>query len=112
MGVDEARVGDVAPELEDLCLIAGTSEDVLAGADRDHCPVLDEEGLRDGRLVQRHDPSDEGLRLAIGGTRRCQLGAWRGDRGAGRRSRGCGAAASDRHDDQRRGQPATRCRRT
>ena len=59
VSVDEPGVGDVLADVDDRHLVAGACQDVVPGADRGHDAVLDEEGLRDGRIVHRQDPPDE-----------------------------------------------------
>ena len=72
VGIDEPGVGDVLPDVDDWNVVAGNGQHLLAGADRGHRAVLDEECLRDGRLVHGHDPADDD---EAPGPRRGRLGA-------------------------------------
>ena len=74
MGVDEPGIGDVLAELEDLRLVVGARQDLVTGADRDDHAVLDEDGLRNRRIVHRDDPSDDDEAAAIGHDRAGGLG--------------------------------------
>ena len=92
-------------------VVAGGGQDLVAGADRGHRPVLDEEGLGDGRLVHRHDPADddEAARSRVAASwepRRSRRGARATAR---RRCRGAGAARAQPRDERRArpAQPAT-----
>ena len=59
VGVDEPGVGHVLADVDDRHLVTGERQHLVPGADGGDRPVLDEQGLRDGRLVHGHDPADD-----------------------------------------------------
>ena len=79
VGIDESRIRDVPTDVHDGHVLARKRQHLVAIADRGHGPVLDEHGLRHGRLVHRHDPADEDHRIRIRRRPGCRPAARRGD---------------------------------
>ena len=93
VGIDEPRVRHVRADVQDRHLVAGERLHLVSGPDAGHLAVLNQQRLRDRRIVHRHDAADDddvasaGF-VGAGGARGCR-GA---SRGAGRRRRGTRAA--------------------
>ena len=57
--VDESRVRHVGADVDDRHLVSGQRQHLVPRADTGHDARFDEQRLRHGRLVHRHDPADD-----------------------------------------------------
>ena len=64
VGVEKPGVRDVLADVHDRHVVAGKCQDLVPSADRGDRAVLDEQGLRDRRLVHGHDLADDDDALA------------------------------------------------
>ena len=76
MGIDESRVRNVGADVDDLHLFAGQRQHLVPRSDARHEAAFDQQRLRNGRIVHRHDPTDDDevtfLRPLTSGVGRCR----------------------------------------